>query len=155
METAGEKQIYPKHEELKKELLSKFTAHQTYIGSFVKDVITKADFKNALESKVQNAPSNIKKGDVITTYEGKKSRPCVILKVLKDNTCIYIPLTSSENVHCLIPYKSRFFGEGCFSKSFSVCTGEFAIKNFVGVFDNMKQLNLAVKELKQFFNENL
>jgi len=146
---------HPKHEEVKRELLSKFTGHQTYIGSFVKEVITKTDFKSIQESRVTNPPEKIKKGDVIIVTEGTKTRPAVICKVLKNGTCIYIPLTSSENIHCLSYSKSRFFGEGCFSKSFSVCTEEFAIRNFVNVYDNMKDLNKAIKELKQFLNINL
>lgn len=145
----------PKHEEVKRELLSKFTVHQTYLGSFIKDVIAKTDFKSIQESRASHPPEKIKKGDVIIVAEGTKTRPAVICKVLKDGTCIYIPLTSSENIHCLSPSNSRFFGEGCFSKSLSVCTEEFAIRNFVSVYDNMKDLNVAIKELKQFFNINL
>lgn len=78
-----------------------------------------------------------------------------MVKVLKDKSCLYIPLTSTDNIHCLIPYKSRFFGEGCFVKTISVCTEEFAKNNFIGVFDSIKDLNLAINKLKDFLNNNL
>ena len=142
----------PKHEQIKKELAEKFTVNSNYLGSFVKQTIMQTNFK---ELKEMSRPTEIRKGDVITNYEGVKSRPCVVVKVLKDRTVLYIPLTSSENVHCLSNSKSRFFGEGCFTKSFSVCTEEFAIEHFVGVYDNMTAVNKAIKELKNFLNESL
>ena len=146
-----DKNELPPHEQLKRDLASKFTANSTYLGNFIKQEIMVTDFKSL--NKAVSRPKYIKKGDVITNYEGVKSRPCVIIKVLKDRTCIYIPLTSSENVHCMTPCKSRFFGEGCFSKSLSVCTEEFAIENYAGVFDNMKDLNIAIKEIKDFVDK--
>lgn len=142
----------PKHEQIKRDLANSFTVTSTYAGQFIRDKIMNADFK---ELKQIQAPEQIKKGDVIIVFEGVKSRPAVICKVLKDKTCIYIPLTSTENVHCLSKSKSRFFGEGCFSKNISVCTEEFAIKQFVGVYDNMELLNNAIRSLKEFINENI
>lgn len=145
----------PDHELLKREITAKFEPTSTYLGSFVRQIIQQSDFKNGLNAKVQHPPTKIKKGDVLIAFEGVKSRPCVVVKVLKDKTVLYIPLTSTENVHCLSSFTSRFFGEGCFSKSFSVCTEEFAIQNFVGVFDNMKSLNVAIKKLKEFIAVNV
>lgn len=142
----------PKHEKIKLELAEKFTATNTYLGSHVKQTIMQADFK---ELKEIQKPTYIRKGDVFVGYEGKKKRPNVVIKVLKDRTILYIPLTSTDNVHCLSESKSRFFGEGCFSKSFSVATEEFALENFVGVYDDMKVINNAVQELKKFVNKNI
>lgn len=144
----------PPHEQLKQDLANKFTSASTYLGSFIKQEIIKSDFKT-LSKKAHFRPTYIKKGDVITCHQGVKSRPSVIIKVQKDGTCIYIPLTSTENVHCMTESKSRFFAEGCFSKSFSVCTQEFALDNFVGVYDNMKYVNKAIKELKYFIFKNI
>lgn len=149
-----EKEVYiPNDEKLKRELIEKFTTNSTYLGSFVKQVISQTDFK--VLRVENNRPSFIRKGDVIILPEGAKTRPCVVVKVLKDRTVVYIPLTSTENVHCLTPYKNRFFREGCFTKTFSVCTEETAIENFCGVFDNMKDLNRAIKELREFTIQNL
>lgn len=143
----------PPHEELKRNLAENFKPQLSYLGSHIKTVIMETDFK--VLKRNSNPPSNIKKGDVFTTQFGTKSRPCVVIKVLRDRTVVYVPLTSTENVHCLTPYSSRFFGKGCFSRSISVCTEEYATTNFVGVFDNMKNLNEAIKELKQFLNKVL
>lgn len=141
----------PPHEELKRKVIDKFTGSSTYLGSFIKKTILETDFKVLKE--VQNLPTYIKKGDVIIVNEGKKSRPGIVAKVLKDRTVVFIALTSTENVHCLSPSKSRFFGDGCFTKSFNVCTEEYAIQNFIGVYDNPKYLNIAIKELKQFIDK--
>jgi hypothetical protein len=145
-----EEQI-PLHEKLKKELMGKFTPSNTYLGSFIKSTIQQMDFKDL---KGMRPPNKIKKGDVFVAFF-KKPRPCVVVKVLNDRTCLYMPLTSTENVHCNTTFKSRFFGEGCFSKTISVCTEDFALKNFVGVFDNMRDLNRAIINLKEFINTNL
>lgn len=145
------KQPTPPHEELKRQLVDKFTVNSTYLGSFVKQTIMASDFKVLKQSS--NPPDRIKKGDVIVMAQGHKNRPCVVTKILKNDTVVYIPLTSSENVHCLTPYKSRFFRDGWFSKCFDVCTHQVAIDNFVGVFDSPKDLNVAIKALKQFVTE--
>lgn len=144
----------PKHEELKRELMDKFSANQTYLGSAVKLTIQQTDFKVPLTS--MQKPKFIKVGDVFTTdAHGVKVRPAVVLRVLKDRTVIYAPITSSTNLFCLVEFKSRFFGEGCFCKTISVCTEEFALTNFVGVFDNNTAIKTAKKELKEFINKNL
>lgn len=144
--------ITPRHEQIKRELADKFTATNSYVGSHIRQTIMQANFK---ELKEVQKPSEIRKGDVIVSFEGVKSRPCVVCKVLKDRTVLYIPLTASENIHCLSESKSRFFKDGCFTKSFSVCTEDFAIENFVGVYDNMHALNKAIKEFKKFILESL
>lgn len=147
------KPIIPNHEKVKLDLLSKFVGTSSYLGSHIRAEIQKTDFK-VLKDNNQK-PSEIRKADCIVVKSGIKSRPAVIVKVLKDRTCIYIPVTSTENVHCLTPFKSRFLGEGCFSRNFSVCTEEFAIENFVHVFDDTKALNQAIKDLKEFINKSL
>ena len=142
----------PEHEQLKRELMEKFNPTTTYVGSHIRLAVQQTDFKGL---KSTTRPTSIRKGDVIVSFEGVKSRPSVVVNVLKDRTVLYIPLTSTENVHCLSESKSRFFGEGCFCKAFSVCTEEFAIEHFVGVYDNNKLLNQAIKQLKEYLNKNL
>ncbi len=142
----------PEHEKIKRDLANKFTGSSSYLGSFIKSEIMNTNFKNL---KSMQRPLKIKKGDVITVYEGIKSRPAVVVKVLKNRTVMYIPLTSTDNVHCLSPASSRFFGEGCFTKSINVCTEEYAIDYFVGVFDNTKALNQAIRDFKELINTNL
>jgi len=151
METRNEN--FPPHEKLKRDLADTFTPTHTYLGSFVKKTIMEADFKVLKQSN--NPPKYIKKGDVLILPEGSKTRPCVVIKVLKDKTVLYIPLTSTDNIHCLSASKSRFFGEGCFTKTISLCSEEVAIQSFVGVYDSPKVLNNAIKEIKKFYAENL
>lgn len=146
------KSQYPEHETLKRDLADKFTANSSYLGSHIRNTIMQTDFKVL---KNTNPPTEIRKGDVIVSYEGVKTRPSVIIKVLGDRTCVYIPLTSTDNVHCMTSFTSRFFGKGCFSRAMSVCTEDFAIEHFVGVFDNMNAVNKAIKDLKGFINVNL
>lgn len=136
----------------KKVLLSKFIDNSTFSSKQVKYIIESTSGKSI---RPMSKPDRIKKGDVIILTQGAKNRPCVVTRVLKDSTVVFIPLTSTENVHCLTEFKSRFFGEGCFSKSFSVCTMETALENFVGVFDNNKDLNIAIKTLKEYIIKNL
>lgn len=142
----------PDHEKLKRELADKFTATTTYIGSHIKTEIQKTDFKHL---KSIQKPNVIKKGDALVVQEGAKTRPAIVVKVLPNRTVVYIALTGSENVHCMTPFKSRFFSEGCFSRSFSICSEEYAIENFIGVCDNMKAVNQAIKDLKDFVNNSL
>lgn len=138
----------PPHEKLKKDLVAKFTPQSTYVGSHVRQVLMESDFKILKQNS--HPPQYIKKGDVIVLPQGSKSRPNVVAKVLKDRTVVVIALTSTDNIHCQTPYTSRFFGEGCFCKGFDVCTEEKAIHNFIGTFDNMKALNQAIKDMKNF-----
>lgn len=143
----------PYFEQVKRDLIEKFSKEKTYLGSFIKDEITKVSFKPNQRS--ENIPTYIKKGDVFISQEGAKNRPCVVLRILKDRTIIYTTLTSSDNIHCLSESSSRFFKEGCFCKTLSVCTEQYALDNFVGVYDNMKAVNNAIKELKNYIINNL
>lgn len=142
----------PDHEKLKRDLVNKFTSTSSYLGSHIRKEIEVANFK-MLKSVYR--PNRIKKGDIITVYEGAKSRPAVVVKVIKDRVCLYIPVTSTDNVHCMTPFSDRFLGEGCFARTLSVCTEEYAIDNFTGVFDNTKALNQAIKDFKEVINNNL
>lgn len=132
----------------KKEVMDEFQNHQTYLGSTIKEKI------NTINGK-KESPTIIKKGDVFATFVGTKSRPCVITKVKKDGTIVAIPLTSTENVHNLLPYNSRFFGEGWFSNVYVISTEEFVRDNFIGVFDNIKSLNEGIKTLREFIKKNI
>lgn len=144
----------PDHEKIKRDLANKFTASSSYLGSNVRQQIMESNFKVL---KNVHRPTKIKKGDIITVGGNTvvKSRPAIVVKVLKDRTVLYIPATSTDNVHCMTPFTDRFLKEGCFSRTLSVCTEDYALENFSGVFDNMKALNKAIKDFKEFINTNL
>ena len=132
-----------KEQEFKDELSNKFIPTSTYSGKQIAHIIGNTSLKIL---DIVNKPTEIKKGDVISVKTASKVRPAVVTKVLKDRTILYIHLTSSENIHCMTPSKSRFFGEGCFTYGFSICSEQYAIDNFLGIYDNMKAVNQAIKD---------
>ena len=132
----------------KSEIIATIDITKTYIGSFVVQKIKEVDCDDT------HLPTVLKKGDVIKLESGIKVRPCVIIKVYKDFV-IAIPLTSTENIHNLCVSSSRFFGEGWFSNTYVIVPIGLALERFIGVYDDMKVLNNAIKELKIFIEKNL
>ena len=132
----------------KKEVMDGFINHQTYLGSEIKTRI------NSISMERKDAPTTLKKGDVYSDVVGAKKRPCVIIKI-KNGIVFAIPLTSSENVHNLTSYNSRFFGEGWFSNTYTITTEDIVKENFLGVFDNTKNLNEGIKALREFIKKNI
>lgn len=132
-----------------KEISEKFQVGLTYTGKNVKTILESVSLDSL---KTVTAPSKIKKGDTfIHMVANGKARPCIVIKVLKGDRIVYIPLTSTKNIHTLNSYKSRFFGEGYFANHVSICTTDYVRKQFVGIFDNTRALNLAIKEINQFY----
>ena len=132
----------------KQEIIEQIAPHQQYIGSKVREWVT------SLSTPKNEAPLELKKGDVFIGCSGAKKRPCVIIKI-KNGMVFAIPLTSTENINNLHPYKSRFLGEGWFSNNYIVTSEEYVRENFVGVFDNTKNLNEGIKMLKEFIKKNI
>ena len=116
-----------------------FEKHKTYVGSEVIKRIQEAKFEGY-------RPNKLRKGDVIVLPIGVKTRPCAIIKVLKDMV-VALPMTSSENNHSVTPYNSRFFGEGHFSNDMTTCYIDVAKDKFVGILDDKESLNIALKNL--------
>lgn len=111
---------------------------------------------NSIQSLREPKIDYIKKYDYFL-YESAtnvKSRPFVVVKVLKD-TVIAIPLSTTKDALNLIPSRSRILKEGYFSKQFLTVHKEVAIKNWVGIYDNTKLVDKAVKSLKEFLNSSL
>jgi hypothetical protein len=130
------------------EVQAKVISHNTYLGSAVKQLI------NEVVCETSIAPNQLKKGDVIKSYVGVKSRPSVIIKIQADFV-ISIPLSSTENVHNLCTSQSRFFGQGWFCNQYTLTPTQLALDNFIGVYDNNKELNNAIKELRLFVVKNV
>lgn len=117
------------------------------------------DVKEILESitsvgDAKQKPMKIRKGDVFRSFTGKKLRPCVVVKVLKD-VVIAIPLSTTEDCINLAPFNSRFFGENYFSTCLTTHCFEEVNKGFVGILEDNKSLNSAIKLLKEFINKNI
>lgn len=132
----------------KSEVIASVDPTKTYLGSYVIARI------NEVECDDTFIPSYLKKGDVILKTVGGKRRPCVIIKVLAEMVII-LPLTSSENIHNLCESRSRFFREGWFSNTYDVEEIKWAKMNFIGVYDNNKDLNNAIKQLRIFITKNV
>ena len=127
-----------KQELLESIRLSKKTSYSVAeVNNFITSISTK-------ETKVPY----LKKGDVITHMVGTKVRPCVVAKVTL-NTCWVVPLSSTEDELNLYESKSRFFGKGHFSKAIVSVKMDFAKSNFIGVYDNPKRLNRALRAIKR------
>lgn len=133
----------------KAEVLSKINNSSTYAGSFVKQFVNEVTCENNT-----NIPDKLKRGDAITTYSGAKARPSIIIKVTKDYV-VSLPLTSSENPNSLCESESRFFGKGWFCNTYAVTPTKYAFERFIGIYDNSKCLNNAIKELRLFIVKNI
>jgi len=123
-----------------------------------------ADVKNLInqieEKEFVRRPQYLKKFDIYLNDCGggknshglPKMRPCVIIKVL-DDCVLSIPLTSVENSLALCQSKYRFGNQGYFTKQVVTVPKEYAMMNYAGIYDNYKLVNKAVRELKQFLND--
>lgn len=101
---------------------------------------------NSVSTKV--IPDTFKKGDVFRASAGDKVRPCVAVKVTSE-VVFAIPLTHENGVFRSVPYKSRMWGEGYISKALITIGADKARDSFIGVFDQPRALNDAIKQLKQ------
>lgn len=131
-------------------LLERFNDKMTYTGKNVKTILSDLE-----EFSSMNVPSKVRRGDVFLSYGGKKKRPCVVIKVLKNDTVMYLGLTSSDNVNCLSEFKSRFFKDGWISNGFSVTSVDYVKENFIGFLDSPRELKIAVDKFKKLIIENL
>jgi len=132
----------------KQETIDYVIPTQTYVGSAVRKMISEIT-----DGRVP--PEYFKRGDIIRVHmPSQKPRPSVIIKVTTEYV-ISIPLTTDENVHCMLESKSRFAREGCFTNSYVVTPINVAKENFLGIYDNPKLLNMAIKELREFIKKNI
>lgn len=128
-----------------KEELIKGLTKSTYRANEV------ADLLHSVTTKV-SPPSRFKKGDVVIISSGGKHRPAVVAKVF-DTTLAAIPLSTTEDELNLMPYTSRFLGQGYFGKYIVTLDKEKAFKFFAGVFDNSRDLNKAIALMKEYVNQ--
>lgn len=99
-------------------------------------------------------PKYLKKGDVYLASVGSKRRPVVIAKIL-DDIVLGIPLSTTKDELNLYKSSSRFFGNGWFAKQLISANKQYAYDNWVGIYDNHKRLNTAIKELKKLYTNFL
>ena len=97
-------------------------------------------------------PKTIKKGDVYSSYQGVKRRPVCVIKVL-DGVVYGIPMTTTKDKMFLCEHNSRFFRDGYFTNQIVSASVEYVNYNFLGVLDDTKNINVALKMLKELFNK--
>lgn len=130
-----------------KEELLKTIEDRNYSYSEVKNLISSTCIKPL-------SPNKIKKGDIIVSgygIAGKKSRPLVVIKVLKD-TVITISLTTTKDYQAIYQLKNRFIPKQYVGKALNTCTIEFAKDNYIGTIEDKTGLNKAIKLIKEYIN---
>lgn len=138
----------------KTEVLEKIISTQSYLGSYVKSMINEIHCEER-----KQPPTSWKKGDVIQVRVNKdgsnKPRPSVVIKVYLDYL-VSIPLTSADDINKLCDSTgSRFFKDSFFCNTYTITPIDKANEAFLGVYDNMKSLNNAIRELRLFINKNI
>lgn len=125
----------------------------------VLESLTKKEYSlfevKALVSSVRlgSQPNTVKKGDVFVDRVGKKSRPCVVYKVV-GLLAYAIPLSTTEDELTLCTKRvSRFEnvqeGKSFFSKGIVVSKTEYVKENFCFVYEHKREIDNAVKQLKK------
>lgn len=112
--------------------------------------------KQWAERRDKWAPKKIIAGDIIKTINtgGTTGHPAVVVKVGRYVQCIQV---SSKNkpTHSLMPYSDRLLGKGWFTPNIVTIDHHEAIRHYVGVFDDTKQLNKCIRKLKTYYKKTL
>lgn len=122
------------------------------VKSLVNSVSVAVDSSEVAVTK--HKPPYPKKGDVFKMFTGMKNRPVVVAKVLSD-VVIGIPLSTTEDYLNLHGFKSRMFGENFLSKNIVVTSHQSVVENFIGVLEDPKNLNTAIRKMQDFILKNL
>lgn len=89
----------------------------------------------------------IRKGDIFINKVVNKNRPMVVIRAGEDvSWCI--GLTCSSKKHAIVPYTSRFLEDGSISTLVNTVENEKIRENYIGMFEDKKSLNEAIKYIK-------
>lgn len=124
------------------------------IQSLSKDKYTVSEVKHLIKGVKKdrpNQPTKLKKGDILSLNLFGKCRPVIVVKEIK-NYCIVIPMSSTEDSLNIHSFNSRFYGEGYFNMQLLTLKLEHMQDKFIGVLDDNKNLNIAIKKLRQYYN---
>ena len=133
----------------KKEILEKLESSPVkhYTTSMVRDLV------HSVSSKGLKQVNYIKKGDVFITG-APKLRPNVVVSVQND-CCLCMSLSTTKDCMNIYESKSRFMGDGYFSKAIFAVPNYVIRENFIGVYDNPKRLNKAIEACKKYIFERI
>lgn len=116
----------------------------------VREIVTKMEMTYTKGAPLRMDKSvvkvnKIKKGDIFLGFSiNGKERPYVVAKVVGDMV-LAIALTTTPDMYALIPYTSRFFRDGYICNSFTKVRLDFVTSKFVGIMENTRVLNKAIK----------
>lgn len=116
---------------------------RTYYGKEVRHLITSISKTPTLSFPI----TTVRKGDVFTYDRIDKTRPCVVIKVIKD-ICIALSMSTTKNWMNLGKFKCRQFGENYFNMNMFLVESSYVRKHFLGIMSYRKGLNESIKLLK-------
>lgn len=138
----------PTKEELNEQIDNSLKIKGSYSAAEVKHLINQV--KNPAPDLI--TPNRVKVGDVFIRKLSGKNRPSVVLK-RKNEGFICCSFTSqSDNPMTLRKAETRFEKYGYLSKSVFYYPEEAIKNNFVGIYDNNKDLTKLKRELKEYFS---
>lgn len=124
----------------KEEIIESIEVTKTYSGKEVRHLV-----HSCPERPCKTSPTQLRKGDVYR-HNQMKGRPVVIIKVTKDKVW-GISLSTTQDSMNMCESNSRFFRGQYFCYGLHSAPIDYALENFLGVFDNNKSLNKAIKQL--------
>lgn len=99
-------------------------------------------------------PSILKVGDILRVdNSGSVQHPGVIFKIKGDD--VYCLVASNSEVHSIKKITNSRFLNGYYTYTIVRADKDMVLDKWVGTFDNMKELRVALKEVKQFYNKIL
>lgn len=116
------------------------------------DVVIKYD--GIFESSKNYHPNVIKKGDVVYSRTLLISHPTIVFRVEKEY--IYALMLTTKEKHSIAQVTgSRIYNDSFYTYNIIRLTKEDALRYWIGIFDNMRELRLVLKQLKTFYNKIL
>jgi len=99
-------------------------------------------------------PDILKVGDILRVdNSGSVQHPGVIFKIKGDD--VYCLVASNSEVHSIKKITNSRFLKGYYTYTIIRYNKNMVLDRWVGTFDNMKELRVALKEVKQFYNKIL
>lgn len=137
-------------------LYGMFEEKKSYNREEVVGTIKKWLDRNQNVKSLLNKPASIEFGDIILFNIAGRLHPCIIFKKL-DGTCYAIVTSTKDHEHHFLSKieKSRVFRESFFTITVISVTEQFALDNFVGMFDSNVELKQAVRLLKTKYKKVL
>lgn len=133
-----------------------FTDKSSYSKAEIQERVKKWIEKNQFIKSGMNRPTSIELGDIISYSIAGVHHPCIVFKK-KDGVCYALVATTKDHEHHFLAEikHSRIFPNTFFSITVVSCPEAFALDNFIGLFDSIKELKAAIKLLKTKYKDIL